>query len=404
MKHLNSAAFSAGALDPRVQTKTVPAFPPVMRGALMPAIRTIRRDLGLSTGDLLVLGALLSFLPCKDPESGAERPINPEMVLVIFAGNAALCDRANGMDERVLRRHLARLCTAGLVQRKQSATGKRFPLKREGQVRDAFGIDLTPLLHRHQELTAQAREARRQADELRAVRAEALALRAEAIATADPNDQETLTFLEKVKTVLRRATLTPERVLQLIQSIRQLISRTTVAPSEEDPTPAATPALPVDNSPDQTTSRTAEASQSTAPPPSRKSQKHTQETDDRSGRDGRSVRHKDPSQIDLKKEGKPTDPTSLWARCQLVALTHPEPPETERDLLRVVFEFGQMTRFDPPTLAEAVRAVGPARLLETLDYIAQNMGRIRCPYSYLKAAIQRQTDQWPGSPGNSVLR
>jgi replication initiation protein RepC len=318
------------------------------------------------------------------------------MVLVVFASNATLCDRANGMDERALRRHLSRLSDAGLIRRKQSATGKRFPLKRDGMIRDAFGIDLTPLLERHAELADRAEEARREAEELRALRAQALALRAEALETAAPHDEEARSFLEQVKTVLRRATLTAELVHDLIRTITRML--TSKAP---DPKEAPCPALP---EPGQTpgsatppAQEAPDAPQLTAPDeapshPRAMPTKCPPETGSRSAGDGRNVRHQDPSQINLKKRTRASGLAALWQRCELVEMAFPDPPQTDSELLKVIYDFGQLTRFDERILAEGVRHLGPHRLLEVLDYIGRNGASIRCRYSYLSKIILRQGD------------
>lgn len=390
MKHVNTAAFGAGAPDDRARNQAVPAFPPVMRGALMPMIRTIRRDLGLSTGDLLVLGALLSFLPCKDRETGVERPIGPDMVLVVFAGNAALCDRANGMDERCLRRHLSRLADAGLIRRKQSATGKRFPLKRDGVVQDAFGIDLTPLLTRHVELAEMANEARRRAEEIRTLRAEALAVRAQALETADPADQETLSFLDQVKTILRRATLTAERVRDLITALSRLVS-TGKTRSCEPPCPAGDRAPQMaHDAPDSPAHSGVEPDQRAATDHSVPPVPRPVSTAKTPGGNGQNVRQLDPSQIDIKKGETGSRVDRLWRRCRYLATFREEPPRTDLALLELIHEFGRLACFDDRILAEGVRTMGPYRLLEILDHIAGHAHEIRCRYSYLTRAMQRE--------------
>ena len=99
---MNSAAIAAGTPSPYVQAQTNAGFIPIFRRDLMRALRTTRRNLGLSTGDLLVMDALLSFLPCRDRATGTDRPVSPDMMLVVYAGNATVCERANGMNERVL--------------------------------------------------------------------------------------------------------------------------------------------------------------------------------------------------------------------------------------------------------------------------------------------------------------
>lgn len=389
----------------------------------MPVIRTIRRDLGLSTGDLLVLGALLSFLPCKDRETGVERPIGPDMMLVVFAGNAALCDRANGMDDRCLRRHLSRLSDAGLVRRRQSATGKRFPLKRDGVIRGAFGIDLTPLLERHEELTERAEQARRRAEELRSLRAEALALRAEALEQVDPDDAETRSFLDQVKTVLRRATLTVDLVRSVIADLARRVHGT------GDPAPC--PPVPSDPDRLRTAPTLPDAHQAPAPVAAEYTEPHPTTTDRPRGtatgprtrlqeprtntrrtRDleptrplpcpdetsawtGQNVRHQDTSQIEIKKRSGGSALERLWARCRYVALMFTSPPQDEHGLLHVIHEFGRLARFDDRALAETVRDLGPHRALEVLDHIAGKGASIQCRYAYLNAIRQREARSHP---------
>ena len=80
----------------------------------------------------------------------------------------------------------------------------------------------------------------------------------------------------------------------------------------------------------------------------------------------------------------------LWSRCAYVELMFPEPPETELELLRVIHEFGQMVRFDPPTLADAVQRLGPHRLLKILNHIGQHGATIRDRYSYLSSIISTE--------------
>ena len=222
MKTMNSAAIAAGTPSPYVQAHANAGFIPIYRRDLMRALRTTRRNLGLSTGDLLVMDALLSFLPCRNRATGTDRPVSPDMLLVVYAGNATVCERANGMDERVLRRHLVRLETTGLVRRRLSATGKRFPLKSNGAVRDAFGVDLTPLLERHHEISHLACRVEQNREEIRGLRAEALALRGQLLDAADRLTEAALAFVERVRTILRRANLTPGMIRDIMDELRAI--------------------------------------------------------------------------------------------------------------------------------------------------------------------------------------
>lgn len=104
---------------------------------------------GLNDRCLAVLSSLLSFLP--------EDQIEEKKGLVVFPSNKLLSLRAHGMPESTLRRHLATLVEAGIIERKDSPTRKRYAHKdREGAVELAFGFSFTPLISRAKEITAAA--------------------------------------------------------------------------------------------------------------------------------------------------------------------------------------------------------------------------------------------------------
>jgi replication initiation protein RepC len=68
--------------------------------------------------------------------------------LLCWPSNAHLLDRTN-IPERTLSRVLSTLCGQGLIVARESANGKRFPIKnRKGEIVDARGFDLTPLYTR----------------------------------------------------------------------------------------------------------------------------------------------------------------------------------------------------------------------------------------------------------------
>ncbi len=132
---------------------------------LLRAVTEARPALGLSDRTIVVLEALVSF--------NSERMLDPGGELVVFPSNAELSIRARGMAPATLRRHLAALVKAGLILRRDSANGKRFARRgEEGQIEEAFGFDLAPLVMRAGEIEAYAEEARRLAKALRALRSE----------------------------------------------------------------------------------------------------------------------------------------------------------------------------------------------------------------------------------------
>jgi replication initiation protein RepC len=110
-----------------------------------------REHFGLQDRALAVLDALLTFYP--DSQLDAERG------LVVFPSNAQLSIRAHGITESTLRRQLGALVDAGLIQRRDSPNGKRYVHRnRNGEIEQAYGFDLAPLLARASEFALLAQE------------------------------------------------------------------------------------------------------------------------------------------------------------------------------------------------------------------------------------------------------
>ena len=108
---------------------------------------------GVGDRALAVLNALLSFYPDSE--------LSEENGLVVFPSNAQLSLRAHGMADATLRRHLAALVGCGLIIRRDSPNGKRYARKgRGGDLEEAFGFSLAPLLARVDEFAAAAEQVR----------------------------------------------------------------------------------------------------------------------------------------------------------------------------------------------------------------------------------------------------
>jgi len=115
------------------------------------ALCEARERLGVTDRALAILNALLSFYPKNE--------LAAEDTMIVFPSNAQLSLRAHGMAEQTIRRHLASLIEAGLLSRRDSANGKRFVRRdREGQIDEAFGFSLAPLLARAEEIERLAAE------------------------------------------------------------------------------------------------------------------------------------------------------------------------------------------------------------------------------------------------------
>lgn len=90
--------------------------------------------LGLNPSVIATVDALLSCLPPKRHHD------------VVFASNATLVLRRNGISDRTLRRHIAELVKVGLLVRADSPNGKRYS-KHDTTMGTAlrFGLNLAPL-------------------------------------------------------------------------------------------------------------------------------------------------------------------------------------------------------------------------------------------------------------------
>jgi replication initiation protein RepC len=107
-------------------------------------IREARDLLGATDRSLAILNALLSFHRETELTGAGE--------LIVWPSNEQLMARANGMPPTTLRRHLAVLVECGLIVRRDSPNGKRFARKgRGGEIEQAYGFDLSPIVARAEE-------------------------------------------------------------------------------------------------------------------------------------------------------------------------------------------------------------------------------------------------------------
>ena len=104
-----------------------------------------RELLGVHDRALAVLNALLTFYP--------ETELSGDKAMIVFPSNAQLAVRSHGISGRTLRRSLAVLVEAGLIERHDSPNGKRYAHRDgAGDIEAAFGFSLAPLYARASEL------------------------------------------------------------------------------------------------------------------------------------------------------------------------------------------------------------------------------------------------------------
>lgn len=137
-------AVSLGMIASQVAAKSAPQGAQVDKWKVFYSIRDAKELLGATDRSLTLLNALLSFH--LDPRLSADGD------LIVWPSNEALTARANGMPPTTLRRHLAVLVDCGLIVRRDSPNGKRFARKgRGGEIEQAYGFDLSPIVARAQE-------------------------------------------------------------------------------------------------------------------------------------------------------------------------------------------------------------------------------------------------------------
>ena len=106
-------------------------------------IREGRELIGATERSLSVLNALLSFHP--------ETALGSDAAIIVWPSNEQLAARANGMPPTTVRRHIGVLVNCGLINR-GSPNGKRFARRgRGGEIEQAYGFDLSPLVARAEE-------------------------------------------------------------------------------------------------------------------------------------------------------------------------------------------------------------------------------------------------------------
>ena len=167
----------------QVAAKSMREGAAVEKWKIFHAIRDAKEPLGATDRALAILNALLSFHP--------ESELTAEGELIVWPSNEQLTARANGMSPATLRRHLACLVDCGLIIRRDSPNGKRFARKgRGGQVEQAYGFDLSPIVARAEEFKELAEAVQAEKRAYKAVRERLTLLRRDIVKMIDAGIEE----------------------------------------------------------------------------------------------------------------------------------------------------------------------------------------------------------------------
>lgn len=167
MQQISTTPFGRRMVDAGLLAAQEMAKAPAPQGSIdkysvHSALVQARAAFGVNDRALAVLSALLSFHPERELEGDS---------LIVFPSNASLSERAHGMAESSLRRHIAALVHAGLILRHDSPNGKRYAARgASGEFAVAFGFNLRPLLVRAPEIFAAAQAAQDAREALKRLR------------------------------------------------------------------------------------------------------------------------------------------------------------------------------------------------------------------------------------------
>lgn len=332
--------------DPQINPGTIAAqedFDPILRRDLMAAVNTVARDLGLRASSVVVLDALLSCLPCRDEKTGRDTPISNRVLLTVFASNNTLCFRAKGLTDRQLRRHLERLEQVGLIRRRDSANGKRFPIYRNGEIFGAFGIDLSPLLYQSRHLIDLAQKARETAAELKGIKS-----RIQKLCGICQNlslDEKTRTFVDNIGKALRRVGTTVEQAGEMLAALVKVVDRNKRQQQSVD-NRHALPQVP------------------------------NPKTNKTPASDGQNVRHKESKKTDTKKQDLECVKAPDWSTLNNITDFFPNAPCNEHMLHRIIYDFGKMLGINHNLLATSIARLGAVRTVSVLNSTASRLRSI----------------------------
>lgn len=340
-----------------------PRFAPCARWTLLDLVTEVRRDLNLTANDISVLRALLSFLPVRS-QNGIEAKVTPETQTVVFASNAAISARANGLDDRVLRHAFGRLIRAGLLHRRDSANGKRFPMKRGGKIVAAFGLDLAPAFASCPMLRDLALRNRAEAEQIRTLRSLLQARRRALLDRIDNLCDTVRDWLLALPGLLRRKLDrdTLDNLTQTFDTVeRALLDVPMDKPASANP-----------------------------------------EAEGQTATDGRIYRHTECEKIESDKTAPPQIATSAtqttsagatrpvaeaWKDCPELASYFPNPPRTETELRDILCRCASMLRISPDTLGRAVARLGWTATLPLFETLAKKALHLRNPDAYCREML-----------------
>jgi len=208
-------AMTLGQIASQATAKAMPKEAIANKWRVFEDIRKARELLGATDRSLAILNALLSF--------HRETELSAEGELIVWPSNEQLIARANGISPATLRRHLSVLVECGLIIRRDSPNGKRFARRsRAGEIEQAYGFDLSPIIARAVEFRDMAETVQAEKKAFRVARERLTLLRRDIVKMIDAGIEEGVPgnwgrVLQTYQAVISRLPRTASR--QLIEDI-----------------------------------------------------------------------------------------------------------------------------------------------------------------------------------------
>lgn len=343
-------------------------------------VTELRREMDLSDRDVTVLRAHISALP--------HGPLNPRNQNISFMGLTEVSERTCGMDERRIRRGETRLEKAGIVIRRLSANGRRFPERDgSGSIVNAYGIDLSPIFEKYLELLDLRNRLNEERLELRqrrnklSARLRDLLRRLAGAGLGFPEWAEKLH--RTIRNATRRKTAKREDLIDLEGELDRLEDKlipTDLKRSEETP---------------RTTSSYETVEPAIAP-------------DKNAGDDGQSVRHiESKPKEDKKKPDRGFHPQRIarvWNQTRNLQEFYPESPPVERKLAEILVQFSSFIGLGQTAVTRSLAVLGWESMILVVDYMAGNITKIARPEGYLASMIRSYEAGQPIAGGLVVPR
>ncbi|WP_323764036.1 helix-turn-helix domain-containing protein [Marinovum sp.] len=326
----------------------VPAYAFVDRWAVLQLVKDTAEITGIREREISILAAHLSVLP--------KGKLNPGQMLISYAQVTGILERANCMDERRFRRGEARLEELGLVVRKLSGNGRRFPVRDgKGRVIDAYGIDLAPLFSRIAELQHALQQHRDQMAEMRSIRSRISAtlstIKRHAI---DEMSNGLAERLADFRNRLRRRNV-PLVELADIETEVMTLSRKYRG---SDPKYCRNDHIGCD-------------------------QNSAKESAD----SGQIVRHIESPKKEYSIDASIDDPKKVWQRCSVLSQFYPETPTTLPTMIRALFDFLGYLGLRQTWRETLVKSFGLSNALRVANYLAEHIESISEVDAYIKQMI-----------------